>query len=235
MTALKVLGIILLFFLLLSFLRVGVIVAFGVEQNVRLRIGPVKLTVLPKKEKKPKEEKKTDEPPAEEKTPKEKKKRALPKLTSSELRSLVGTAFGALGRTLRRTCRRTRIDPLEVCVVFAGDDPADTAQTYGYACAALWTFTPKLEELFYIPNPSIHLEMDFQAGETTAEGTVGVSLRVCDLLAILFTLAVPLGRWFLRWRKAHRNDPKSAARAEMQSSAEEAPDLKMSETEQLSA
>ena len=235
MTALKVLGIILLFFLLLSFLRVGVIVAFGVEQNVRLRIGPVKLTVLPKKEKKPKEEKKTDEPPAEEKTPKEKKKRALPKLTPAELCSLVGTAFGALGRTLRRTCRRTRIDPLEVCVIFSGDDPADTAQTYGYANAALWTLMPKLEELFYIPAPSIHLGMDFQAGETTAEGTVGVSLRVCDLMAILFTLAVPLGKWFLRWRRAHRNDPKAAAQAEKQPSAGEALDLKMSETEQLSA
>ena len=233
MTALKVLGIILLIFLLLSFLRVGVIAAFGAEQNVRLRIGPVKLTVLPKKEKKPKE--KTDEPPAEEKTPKEKKKRALPKLTFSELRSLVGTAFGALGRTLRRTCRRTRIDPLEVCVIFAGDDPADTAQAYGYANAALWTFMPKLEELFYIPAPLIHLGMDFQTGETTAEGTVGVSLRVCDLMAILFTLAVPLGKWFLCWRSAHRNDPKPAAQAETQPSAGEAPDLKISETEQLSA
>ena len=58
--------------------------------------------------------------------------------------------LGALKRTLRRTCRRTRIDPLEVGVIFAGDDPADTAQTYGYANAALWTLMPKLEELFYI-------------------------------------------------------------------------------------
>ena len=56
--------------------------------------------------------------------------------------------LGALKRTLRRTCRRTRIDPLEVGVIFAGDDPADTAQTYGYANAALWTLMPKLEELF---------------------------------------------------------------------------------------
>ena len=235
MTALKVLGSILLLFLLLSFLRVGAVADLGAELRVRLRIGPVKLTVLPKKEKKPQEEKKTDGQPAEEKAPKEKKKRALPKLDFAELRDLAGTAFGALGQTLRRTCRRTRIDPLELCVVFAGDNPADTAQTYGYACAVLWTLMPRLEELFYIPNPSIHLDMDLQAEETTVEGTVGVSLRVCDLLAILFTLAVPLAKWFLRWRKAHRNDPKPAAQAGAQPTAEEAPDLKTSETEQLSA
>ena len=122
--------------------------------------------------------------------------------------------LGALKRTLRRTCRRTRIDPLEVGVIFAGDDPADTAQTYGYANAALWTLMPKLEELFYIPKPSVYLGMDFTKAETSAEGTVGVSLRVCDLFAILFTLAVPVGKCFLRWRWAHGGEAKAEPPAE---------------------
>ena len=122
--------------------------------------------------------------------------------------------LGALKRTLRRTCRRTRIDPLEVGVIFAGDNPADTAQTYGYANAALWTLMPKLEELFYIPKPSVYLGMDFTKAETSAEGTVGVSLRVCDLFAILFTLAMPVGKWFLRWRRAHGGEAKAEPPAE---------------------
>ena len=99
-------------------------------------------------------------------------------------------------------------------MIFAGDDPADTAQTYGYANAALWTLMPKLEELFYIPKPSVYLGMDFTKAETSAEGTVGVSLRVCDLFAILFTLAVPVGKWFLRWRRAHGGEAKSEPPAE---------------------
>ena len=66
-----------------------------------------------------------------------------------ELRELAGTVLGALKRTLRRTCRRTRIDPLEVGVIFAGDDPADTAQTYGYANAALRTLMPTLYVSFF--------------------------------------------------------------------------------------
>ena len=215
MTALKVIGIILLLFLLISLLRVGAIVDFGGELRVRLRVGPVRLTVLPKKEKKAKKAEETSEKaPEEKKKPKAAGGHRLPKLSFSELRELVGTALGALKRTLRRTCRRTRIDPLEVGVIFAGDDPADTAQTYGYANAALWTLMPKLEELFYIPKPSVYLGMDFAKAETSTEGTVGVSLRVCDLFAILFTLAVPVGKWFLRWRRRHRSEAKAEPPAE---------------------
>lgn len=216
MTALEIIGMILLLFVRLSLLRVGVIVDFGGELRVRLRVGPVKLTVLPRKEKKA--QKKAAE--AAGKTPEEKTKpkaaggHRLPKLSFPELRELAGTVLGALKRTLRRTCRRTRIDPLEVGVIFAGDDPADTAQTYGYANAALWTLMLRLEELFYIPKPSVYLGMDFTKAEASAEGTVGVSLRVCDLFAILFTLAVPVGKWFLRWRRAHGGEAKAEPPAE---------------------
>ncbi len=94
-------------------------------------------------------------------------------------------------------------------MVFAGEDPADTAQTYGYANAALWVVMPELEELFHIPKPSICLSMDFDRTETRAEGTVGVSLRVCDLIAIALTLALPVGKWLRRYRRAHRNDAKT--------------------------
>ena len=73
---------------------------------------------------------------------------------------------------------------------------------------------PKLEELFYIPKPSVYLGMDFTKAENSAEGTVGVSLRVCDLFAILFTLAVPVGKWFLRWRRAHGGEAKAEPPAE---------------------
>lgn len=210
MTALKVIGIVLLCFLLLSFLRVGVIAELGGVLRVRLCVGPVRRTLYPKKKKKaeaPPQESPPNEAATEAAPTAAKKHRRLPKPTFPELRELLHTLLGVLGRTLRRTCKRTRIDPLELCVRFAGDDPADVAKTYGYACAALWSVMPKLEELFYIPKPSICLDMDFQAEKTTGEGTVGVSLRVCDLFAILFTLTPPLLKWFLRYRKAHRNDP----------------------------
>ncbi len=53
MTALRIIGIILLICLLIGLLRVGVIVSFGEALTVKLRIGLIRLTILPKNHKKP--------------------------------------------------------------------------------------------------------------------------------------------------------------------------------------
>lgn len=208
MTVLKVIGIILLIFLLIGFLRVGATVFFGEALCVKLRVGCIRLTVFPKgtkkkkKEKKPKEEK----PKEEAAETKPKKRRALPKPTIEDLLDLVQTALSALGATVTRACKRVRIDPLDVTLVLGGNDPASVATMYGVASAIVFSEMPKLEERFYVPNPSLHLRMDFDAGGTTAAGQVGVTLRVCDLFAIVFTLLLPMAKWFLRFKKAHRHD-----------------------------
>ena len=54
MAALKIIGILLLIVLLLGLLRVGATITFAEETVVKLRIGPLRLTLLPKKKKKPK-------------------------------------------------------------------------------------------------------------------------------------------------------------------------------------
>lgn len=201
-------GIILLIFLLIGFLRVGATVFFGDALCVKLRVGPIRLTVFPKRKKrKEKKEKPKEEKPKEEKAEAElKKKRALPKPTIEDLLDLAQTALSALGATVKRACKRVRIDPLDVTVVLGGDDPASIATLYGVASAAMFAEMPKLEERFYVPDPSLHLRMDFDAEGTTAAGRVGVTLRVCDLFAIVFTLLIPMAKWFLRFKKAHRHD-----------------------------
>lgn len=210
MTALRIIGIILLICILIGLLRVGVIVSFGEALTVKLRVGLIRLTILPKKHKKPKKEEK---PPEEEKPKGEKKKRKLPKPTLEEILDLISTAFSALGSTLRCVCRRLRIDPMQLCVIFGGSDPAGVAQSYGIANAAMWSLMPRAEELFNLPDPSIHLGMDYEADGTLCNGTVGLSVRVGDIFAILFTLAIPLLKWFVRFKKAHRNDPVPEAKA----------------------
>jgi hypothetical protein len=222
LTALKIIGIILLVFLLIGFLRVGALVSFGDELRVMLCAGPVRLTILPKKKKRKKE--KAEGQKGEKKEKKPKKKRALPKPTLSELLDLAETALSALGATVWRACKRLRVDPLDVTVVFGGADPADVAIAFGAVNAAVYTIMPRAEETFCIPDPALHLRMDYGAEQTTAEGNVGVSLRVCDLFAIAFTLILPLGKWFLRFKKAHRSDTaphKVAAPAEEKQSAGE--------------
>ena len=213
MTALKVIGIIVLIFILIGLIRVGAVVRFGEALELKILIGPFRITLLPAKERKakPPEEKKPEEP-AEKK--KKEKTHTLPKLTKDELRELIETAFAALKGTARRACRRLRIDPLEVLVVFGGADPADIAQAYGYASAAMWGVMPHLEDLFNIPDPSLHLRMDYGAKKTRAVGPAGVSLRIWDGLVIAFALLVPMLKWCRRFRRAHKSDKSAEMKAE---------------------
>ena len=155
MTALKVIGIILLIFILIGFLRVGALMQFGDELRVQLSVGPFRFTLLPAKEKKetPKKKAKEKKPKSEGEEAKQKKKPSLPKPTKEELRDLITTALSALKETAKRTCKRLRIDPLEILVVFGGTDPADIAQTYGYASAAMWGVMPHLS-LIHISEPT---------------------------------------------------------------------------------
>ena len=213
MTALKVIGIILLIVFLIGLIRVGAAVRFGEELGLRLLIGPFRITLLPAKEKKAaqngeKKKKKAAETGKTEQSGK-KKSRSLPKLTREEWRDLITTALSALKETARRTCRRLRIDPLEILIVFGGEDPADIAQSYGYASAVM----PQLEDLFHIPDPLLHLRMDYSAKETRAEGSVGLSLRVWDMLIIAFALMRPMLKWYRRFRRAHKNDQTAEANA----------------------
>lgn len=162
MTALKVIGIILLIFLLIGFLRVGALLRFGQELNLRLSVGPFRFTLLSAKEKKETAQEAAKTKKEEEKRA-EKKKRGLPKLTKEEKKDLISTALSALRESARRACKRLRIDPLEILVVFGGSDPAEIAQTYGYANAVMWGLMPHLEDIFLIPEPSMHLRMDYSA------------------------------------------------------------------------
>ena len=198
MKALWIIGGILLLLVLLSLVRVGAVLSFGEELRVRLQLGPVKLTLLPRPPKKDK--------PKREKKPKKPKKKA-PSITARDILDALPALFESLKAGLRKTRRRLRIDPLRIAVVLGGDDPADVGELYGMASAAMYTVMPQLEHLTYMPDPRIHLEADFTAAQTRAEGTVGLSLQIRDLFAIGWAFGRPLLRWFLHFRK------NSAARA----------------------
>lgn len=182
-------------------LRVGVQIAFGQELRVTLVIGPKKIALLPKPEKKKKTKKKAPDKSARPAEKAEKKgKKKLP-FTFDDVRSVVPVAFDALQKALGKIRRRMRVDPLTISISFGGEDPVKVAQMYGWADMAVWTMMPPLEQLLHIPNPHIHLETDYNSLRVRAEGRVGVKFRVGDLIVIGVTMALPLLRWYLDWRK----------------------------------
>ena len=143
MTALWIVGIVLFLLLVIFLSRVGAEMVFGEETGVTLRLGLVRLQVLPRKEKtkKPKKEK----PPKKKKE--EKPKKEMPKITARAVLDSLPELWRILKKGLRMTFHRVRVTPMDISAVIGGDDPADTALLYGRLSAAMYTAMPMLQEL----------------------------------------------------------------------------------------
>lgn len=199
-----ILGVIVVLMIVLLCLRVGVTIRFGDELRVTARIGPKSIQIIPPPEKKQKEKQTAKPSAAKAAKPKDKKKLDL-HLTFDDVRGALNAVWRAIQGALRRAGKRIRIDPMELSFVFGDENPVNTAQWYGWANTAMWTVMPRLEEWIHIPDPHIHMEMDFTAAETKVSGTVGASYRIGDLLAIGFAAAGPVLKFgipFLRKQKA---------------------------------
>ena len=221
-----ILGVIAALIVVILCLRVSVTASFGDELHVTAQIGPVKLQVVPPPEKKPKKEKPKKEKAAETgKQPVKEKKKLNLHLTAADIRA----ALSAVWRAIQGALRRIRIDPMRVSIVLGDENPANTAEWYGWVNAAVWTVMPWLEKTVHMPDPQVHMEMDFNAFETKVSGTVGISYRIGDLLAIGFAAAGPLLRFllpFLKRQKAMKKEAakKAAEQAAAEKKAETAPD-----------
>lgn len=202
MVVLYILGALLLLIGIVISIRVGILISFGETMTVRVKIGPVTRQIVPKPDKpkkpgKPKKPKPEKEPKEK---PQEKKKKKLD-LTFDDIRSAFPALFESLSRGLRKTRKRLKIHPMTVAVTFGGDDPAKVSEMYGWASTAMWTVMPRLEQLIRMPDPRIHLDVDYTALKTVAEGEIGISLLIRDGLSIGGSFGIPLLKWFLSMRK----------------------------------
>lgn len=210
MLFLKILAVLALLIALLCLLRLGVRASWGAETHVTAILGPVRLQLVPKKEgkpgkEKPKKAKQKKEKPAKEKAPKD--RQPLPKPGKEDIREALQLLLPALKRALRKLGRGIRIDPLCVSLVLGGkNDPADAAEKFGYLQAAVWAGMPQLQRWMHIPDPHIHTDVNFDAEKTEVSGEAAVTLRLGTLFAMGFALLIPAVKWFLHYRKRHRED-----------------------------
>lgn len=206
MTGWIIVGSIAAVLLLLLSLRVRVLVSIDTAVCVTAGIGPVKWQLMPPPEKKPRRKKAAAKQSGGEGQQKKGKTRKMPHihLTAADIRGALTAVWQAMQGALRRVGRRIRIDPLRLSLIFGDENPVNTAEWYGWVSAAVWTVMPRLEELTQLPDPRIHMEMDFDAGKTKISGSVGVSLRIGDLLAIGLAAAVPLLRFAIPFLRRQR-------------------------------
>ena len=202
--ALWIFAVLAVLLLLLCLIRVGVLVRFGNELIVTVRLGVFRFQVFPEKKRAKEKQKPKRKPPQSAKG----KKQAFPKPTFSDVREAAGVLWPSIKKALGRSRRGIRIDPMELSVVLGGqEEPADAAQQYGTLQGTVWTVVPALEQLLVLPHPRIHIDIDFSAETVRASGQVGLSARIGTLVRIGLTLAIPALRWLLTYLKKKKQRP----------------------------
>ena len=171
---------------------VGVDVGFDGEVRLAIKIGFLRVRILPSKPKKPKKQKKKQ--PAEKKPaqkPSAAPKKPLFSGDPRELRALLQLGVQTLG-DLRR---KLRVEVLTLFVYFGGgDDPAKNAIAYGRAWAVIGSITPLLDQLFVIQKRRIEPRFAPQEDKLRVEGRIVLTITIGRALA----LGIRAGLGFLR-------------------------------------
>lgn len=183
MTALIVLGAVAAFFALLL-LPVGADVAFDEGgPQVALRLGPVRLQVLPAKPKKPGEKKKKERGASKQKKARKQPSVAAGHRAGGKIENF--WPFVRLGLSfLGALRRRLLVKRLELTITFDGEDPAKTAIRYGQAQAVAHALLPQLGQVFRIRRQAVALECGFTGGSLSVTCFLQVRLLVLDVLAL---------------------------------------------------
>lgn len=177
MIVLLILGIVVLALALVSLIRVGVRAQYVQNRlSVRLLAGPVKITLYPRKAKKPRKAKQQKAQAA----PKEEKK--LPPL--EELIPLAKQLLPMAAEAAGRLKNKIRIDLFDLDVTVASTDPVRTAVNYGKLNMAIGMFWPLVEQNFKVKEWHIRTRMDFIAEHATAELHAAATLTIGQIVVL---------------------------------------------------
>jgi len=185
--------------LLLFILPVGVDLRYEDAFALKLKIGPLRCDLLPKKKEKsekPKKEKKNKKPEAS------KKSKKRPKLRAGDVMELCRIALKALGR-FRRSLS---IDRLRLYILVAAEDPYDAVLRYGALNAGLGVLAPLAHNALKIRNEDVRTNVDVQGQKGWLELQLIATLQVWEILQI----ALCAGFAFLSWSSARKKAAKAA-------------------------
>lgn len=198
---------------LLGILPLGVSARYSGEGPLlRVVIGPVRLTLFPrkKKEKKPKPVKKPAEQPKKQEEPLPKPPQPPKQEPAADKKEkggslldflpLVKVALNFLGDFRRKL----RVNRLELKLILAGGDPCDLAVNYGRAWAAVGNLMPQLERLFVIKKRDVEVECDFTASETLVIARLDLTITLGRLLGLAIVYGIRALREFLKLQKKRK-------------------------------
>jgi len=195
---LTALYIILAILILILILPVGVSGGYDFgDVSLKVVAGPVKIQLLPKKEKKkdkPKKVKKAKKPK------KEKAKKKLPPFTLELITEYVRLLTGVLNRFRKKLS----IDHLRIWYLAAADDPYDAAVSYGRANAAILALIEALNLAFNIKEQDVRLRVDFTEDKPQFAVTGQLTIRIGQILLIVLIAAFQFLKVFMKQKKLQK-------------------------------
>lgn len=209
------LGIIILILIVLLLLPVGVDASYieGVF-TLRAKAGPIRIGIVPGKEKDEEKEKKSPKPKKEKKKKKpgtgeaesKKKSRSKLKLSFEDIMTILRIALRALGR-FRRSIR---VEKLMLHFVSAGPDPYSAVMNYGYFNAAIGAVQPLLHKVFRVKDEDYSSAVDFEADKTKIDCRIVLTVRIGEILLLVLCAAFAFLKWFLSYRRRAKAQVKDA-------------------------
>lgn len=169
---------------------------------LRLRVGPVKILLYPRKKDPEKERKEQAKKAAKQrkKAPEGKPKRGV----SLEL---IRVLLPALTQAAGQFRRKLHMDELTLEVTWGETDPADAAIHYGYAWAAVGTMLPPLENCFQIKKKKVDMQLDYRLERPEVFAKTILSLTLWQLLCIGATAGVKGFRAYRSVQKEKTTSP----------------------------
>lgn len=181
MTALIVIGAIILFFVLLALLRVGVDARYGEEGAVvRLRIAFLRITVYPEKRPETKRERQKER----KKKRKKKEKEGPPEEEKAGGLDTFKGILDGLVKALGRLRQKLTIDLLQIHLVIGAENAAAAALRFGAGNAIMGVIVPLLENNFNVKERDLRTDVDFMAGKTKIAARATLTMAVWHLFYI---------------------------------------------------
>ena len=183
----------------LAWIPLGATIRYNTDGlSLKIIAGPIRLTVLPKKNKEEKSKKKPKDKSAPKKVKASSTQPATPKREEkggpiTDFLPLVNTALDLLNAFRKKL----RIDRLELKLIMAADDPCDLAVNYGRAWVAVGNFFPRLERWLVIKKRDVEVECDFEASQTVVIAHVDLTITLGRLLGILIWYGVRALKQFI--------------------------------------
>ena len=164
----------------------------------------------PEKEKKPKKDKKPKKPrpPKEEKPPKTKEKGLPLGLTVDDVLEILKKVL----HHLNRFGHKFSVDNFMLHFTASEADPYYTAMTYVYVNEALCILAPMCRRSFKVKKSDVSTDLDFMANRFRLDFALEMSIRIGQILALVFAIAFAAIGVVLRAKRRRKKEAKEQAK-----------------------